>query len=193
MTPRSFHALALCLAVLPSCGRSGGGESTAADPTKAASSTTEASSTGSTTAETGADTVETTGTTGEPKPLECAGVAVPEPVNTVVSMVWLVHIPDDKYYISFSTPWCNECNSMDLSFKLGPHDPVVGTVPGLEYFGEFWLGEGGSSIAGTATIEWVALGPDCAVGRVSEVLEDSNEQYVLDALPGGFFATRATH
>lgn len=195
-----------------STGATGTDASTAGEgPTEAASTGTDGgmtlASTGTTavvssTSEAGETTIEpVTGTDtqsdedtlaptdSEPMVGPCDGLVAPDPANMFIDRIEVVHdLVDSRFVLSVDRYF--DDNSWWLFFELGPDEPVVGALPGLEYVGETILGEAGGGAAGTATVEFLEVTDECVVGRITEVMETEDMMWIMEQLPGGFVATR---
>lgn len=167
------------------------GGTTTLEPT---GSTGDDTSTGGTTIDPGTetDTDEPVITTGEPMAGPCDDLVAPDPANTFFDFAELVHVleePDHYFTISGS----DGGNSWDVTFfGLGAEDPAPGVWPMHMVIGEEWVGEAGSGVNGTATLELITVTPECVTGRISELVVDNEVLFVDKELPGGFVATRRT-
>lgn len=134
-----------------------------------------------------------TDTTSGPPPDPCDGLTPPEPASAVDGGELFHDIADQRY--AFTLEGYNiddvSSNSWDVFIdNLGPDEPTVGTLMGLEIIANERVGMLGTGTSGTATLEIVSITPDCVTGRVSDLVTDDPTMWITNELPGGFVIGR---
>ena len=162
------------------------------ESTTVAPTTTTDDSTSTGTVEPDTDT-DTDPTTGGPPPDPCEGLTPPEPASAVDGGELFHDIRGQRYALDLQGYKVQDVddNSWDVYVNdLGPDEPTVGTIMGLEISASETLGMSEGGTTGTATLEIVAITPDCVTGRISDVVTEQPTMWIETELPGGFVIGR---
>lgn len=131
--------------------------------------------------------------TGGPPPDPCAGLAAPEPASAIDWGELFHDIRDQRYAFDLEGHDVEgvDDNSWSLFIdNLGPEEPIVGSLMGLEIIASEQVGMSESGTVGTATIEIVEITADCVTGRISDVVTEQPTMWIGSELPGGFVIGR---